>query len=144
MTTAITLVKGFNVEEVLRGYIVAALWSTNDESTPSGGVPFDENYSAEDLTDAARDQFRKNVVKFLELASETDLAHYRENKTIDPSQGTVGDYLGHDIWLDSQGHGVGFWDRDELAQDVRDRLSEVADELGEQHIYAGDDGRIHI
>jgi hypothetical protein len=59
---------------VLRGYIVAALWSTNNESTPERrGAARSRTTDEEDLTDAARDQLRAKVVKFLELASETDL-----------------------------------------------------------------------
>lgn len=35
---------------------------------------------------------------------------------------------GHDLWLTSQGHGVGFWDRDPLKDgDLGDRLSTVAE-----------------
>jgi hypothetical protein len=47
-----------NVQTVLDGYIAAALWSTNDESTPSGGYPLDQNYSASDIHPSTLGQMR--------------------------------------------------------------------------------------
>jgi hypothetical protein len=135
--------KGFQVSEVLRGYIVAALWSTNNESTPEGGVPLDQNYDENSLDPATRDKLRAKVVKFLELAEESALLTYFWHKKTDPSQGTISDYLGHDIWLTSNGHGAGFWDRSELPRPVTEHLTQVAHEIGGVDLYVGDDGNIY-
>ncbi len=35
--------------------------------------------------------------------------------------------FGHDFFFERNGHGVGFWDRDELPQALRDALSELCD-----------------
>ena len=135
--------KGFQVSEVLRGYIEAALWSTNDESTPQGGEPLDRNYTDQSFDPPSHDKLRTKVVKFLEMADEADLLCYFWHKKTDPSQGTPGDYLGHDLWLTSNGHGSGFLDRFELPRLVRERLAEVAKEIGGVDLYVGDDDRIY-
>jgi hypothetical protein len=39
----------FDLDSMTQQYIVTALWSTNDESTPEGGEPFDANYGGGDI-----------------------------------------------------------------------------------------------
>ncbi len=51
---------------------------------------------------------------------------------------------GHDFWYNRNGHGVGFWCRDELdAGDLGDRLSDAAKLAGECDVYEGDDGLLY-
>ena len=51
---------------------------------------------------------------------------------------------GHDFWYTRNGHGVGFWCRDELEDgDLGDRLSEAAKLAGVCDVYEGDDGLLH-
>ena len=51
----------------------------------------------------------------------------------------------YDLWLTRNGHGVGFWDRPELyGQDVADKLTRIAEEMGSQDIYPGDDGLLYL
>lgn len=47
--------------------------------------------------------------------------------------------LGHDLWLTSQGHGAGFWDRAELrAEGLGDALTRVAEGFrAEPQFYRG-------
>ena len=51
-----------------------------------------------------------------------------------------GDYdeaqAGRDFWFTSQGHGVGFWCRDELTQDQQDQLTAISSQLGEANVDA--------
>lgn len=50
---------------------------------------------------------------------------------------------GHDLWLDSTGSGVGFWDRG--FNDLGDELSKAAKAaLSYPSAYTGDDGLIYI
>ena len=37
------------LDDFTRAYIEAALWSSNDDATPSGGEPLDGNYGIEDI-----------------------------------------------------------------------------------------------
>lgn len=47
---------------------------------------------------------------------------------------------GHDFWFTRNGHGVGFWDRRELDEDLGRRLSDAARRFGEVSLELGDDG----
>ena len=40
---------------------------------------------------------------------------------------------GHDFWFTRQGHGVGFWDRQELHEEQQDALSNLARSFGEAY-----------
>lgn len=40
---------------------------------------------------------------------------------------------GHDFWFTRQGHGVGFWDRDELHEEQNGALSNLARSFGEAY-----------
>jgi hypothetical protein len=118
-------VKGGKMDDFTRGYIRAALWSTNDESDESGGVPLDDNYGPSDLTHEAIDRmvqdcrnFQKANAKALSMAG-------------DDSQN------GHDFWLTRNRHGTGFWDRgygsDEF--DAGEALTNAAHAYGDANLY---------
>lgn len=52
---------------------------------------------------------------------------------------------GHDFWYTRNGHGVGFWCRDELEADgLGERLSDGAKAAGEVDVYEGDDGLLYL
>lgn len=50
---------------------------------------------------------------------------------------------GHDYWYTRNGHGVGFWCRDELPEDLQQALTEAAKEAGEAWVQEGDDKLLH-
>ena len=63
-----------------------------------------------------------------------------------PSQGhDVWECLGHDLWLTSAGHGVGFWDRGlgELGERLTAACSYVRP-YAHREIYLGDDDLIYL
>jgi hypothetical protein len=55
---------------------------------------------------------------------------------------------GRDFWLTRNGHGAGFWDRDQLKQDgLGDRLKKLCGwktEFAETGMYRGDDGKLYL
>lgn len=52
---------------------------------------------------------------------------------------------GHDFWYTRNGHGVGFWCRDELeAGGLGERLSDGAKAAGQVDAYEGDDGLLYL
>lgn len=124
-----------DVEEFLRHYIVAALWSENDQSDDRGGEPLDTNYSEADLATGVVDQMRAECAAFIE-ANADDLNTW-------PGPGSAAAAAGHDFWLTRNGHGVGFWDGD-WDDDVGERLTEAAHAAGQRSLYVGDDGKIHM
>lgn len=118
-----------DLDDFTRAYIEAALWSTNDESTPAGGVPLDENY---DPNDIAPDTLRQMLA---------DCVRFRAENAADLRELDTDEQAGHDFWLTREGHGTGFWDRGNGA--LGERLSEAARRFGEFGLIVGDDGMIH-
>lgn len=119
-----------DIDQVVKSYIVTALWSSIDNADDTGGEPLDENYGPEDLSDSAQQQIQKDCVDFVDYAA----ADLREAKLDD-------DAIGHNFWLNRNGHGAGFWDLGLGA--VGERLNKAAHSFGSVDLYVGDDGKIH-
>lgn len=120
--------------DALRQYIETALWSTNDDSTPSGGVPLDDNYSADDLAPETLARMTADWEAFCKRAGELGLMSVPFRSLTD---------IAHDFWLTRNGHGCGFWDGD-YVEPYASRLTALAKTFGEQWIYVGDDSRLYI
>lgn len=119
-----------------RAYLECALWSSNDESTPSGGEPLDKNYGIDDLSPDTIQQAKADCERFqAENADDIRDANYNFIGYSDEVM------AGHDFWLTRNGHGTGFWDR-ELG-DIGDRLTEAAKAFGQIDLYVGDNGLIY-
>jgi hypothetical protein len=57
--------------------------------------------------------------------------------------------IGSDLWYTRNGHGVGFWDRDNLkvpyrSSTIGEALSDAASRYNSSDSYAGDDKKIHF
>src|SRR6185437_5945974 len=90
----------YDAADMLRAYIDAALWSSNDESDDQGGEPLDANYSADDLAAETLAKMTAEVNAFL-AAHAADI-------------GANASQAGHDLWLTRTRSGVGFSDRREV------------------------------
>lgn len=115
------------LDEFTRAYLEAALWSTNDESTPEGGEPLDANYTIDDFAPDALEKIKVDCTKFQaenwdDICSELGRA-------------------GHDFWLTRCRHGSGFFDGD--WGDLGDKLTEACKAYKEINLYVGDDGLIY-
>lgn len=110
-------------------YIEAALWSSTDNATPSGGAPLDDNYSVYLLAPETLAEMEADCAKF-QAANAEDLA------VGDTDRG------GHDFWLTRCGHGAGFWDGD-WPEPQATRLTDAAHAFGNYDLYVGDDGKIY-
>ena len=122
----------FNVETMLRAYIDCALWSTNDESDESGGIPLDATYTADDIAPGTLERMRQDVELF-----------YRNNsEQIHTWQGVDAPaQAGYDFWLTRNGHGAGFWESEWGNPGAI--LDKAAKAFGEADLYVGDDGLIY-
>jgi hypothetical protein len=118
-----------DLDQFTKAYIEAALWSSNDESTPEGGEPLENNYGPDDIAPETLKQIYDDCQEF-QRENADDLAHGN------PQRG------GHDFWLTRNGHGAGFWDGD-WPDDVGERLTDAAHRYGEVNLYVGDDGKIY-
>lgn len=92
------------VETITAHFIFAAEWSSTDKD----GTPLNDStkYGNTRWPKKERAKMKEHVERFL---NDTD-------KVARKASDIYGlDYLGHDIWLNCAGHGVGFWDRNNLA-----------------------------
>lgn len=125
------------IQEFIRGYLVAALWSSSDTdpNNENGTVELDQyewaDGEAEKLHQDCRDFMSEN---------EDDLLLYVEHCQYDPSKGTPFDYAGHDFWLTRCGHGTGFWDRGGSGSEWR----EVGERLSKQCGFGTPYGNIDL
>jgi len=113
-----------------RAYVECALWSTLDESTESGGEPFDRNYGPEDIAPETLASMAEDCRQFA-ADSAADLA---EAEISDERAGFL-------FWLNRNGHGSGFWG--EGNDPVFRRLSDASKVWGTVDLYLGDDGQIY-
>jgi hypothetical protein len=113
-------------------FIECALWSSHDNSTESGGEPFDANYSRSDIAFSSALSMARECRDFMR-AHYDDLSAYAFEYSVESA--------GHDFWLTKNGHGAGFWDRGLGA--LGRRLSENAKVYGSTDLYLGDDGKIY-
>jgi hypothetical protein len=98
---------GFDVDEMLDGYMDAALWASGGDGPfpVKGGEPvenLDSAYNSSDIDDETRAWMRADVEKFLEDNRE-DVLRYMETRSLS--------HCGHDFWLSRTGSGTGFQDR---------------------------------
>lgn len=110
------------VHVVAEHYLIAAVWA----DAPEGTRPR--------VTAQATEKARRIAWQFLEIIGPDTLKAcedaYRENGY--GSHPDCGDPLpwcaamGYDLWLTSQGHGAGFFDRDELPAELGQRLTKDA------------------
>ena len=102
---------------IAQHYIIAALWA----DAPEGTRPRASRETEEKALQLARDFLR---------AVGTKCQEYLENNTEyfkhPDCGGRAEAAIGHDLWLTSQGHSVGFWERDALHRAVREFLTGIA------------------
>lgn len=129
-----------------RAYIACALWSTTDESDPSGGEPLDSNYGPEDIAWPALRAMVDDCERFqaspewraLVAAIRDGSASVRTSDAGDADGLAPG---GHDFWLNRNGHGAGFWDGD-WPEPHASALDRLAKSFGGVDLYVSR-GRIH-
>lgn len=132
-----------DIEDFITGYITCALWSTVDEDVYKDGEgpddALDQRFSRDDLHSDTKEAIDKDCREFIK---DNRLALIEACTEGDDDYGW--ERAGHDYWLTRNGHGAGYWDRDELKRnDLGDRLSDACRHK-ECYIYVGDDGKLHI
>lgn len=131
-----------NLDEFTKSYIDAALWTTNDESEPSGGEPLNRNYSAKDIAPETLKKMAEDCANF-QRENAQDLAQTRVPDGADWNAAQQG---GTDFWLSRNGHGAGFFDAHNdipYPDDAAERLQDAARSYGTFDLYVGDDQKIY-
>lgn len=118
-------VNGIELDEFTVAYVVAALWSTNDESDESGGNPLDDRFQAGDI-------YTEKLKEMVEDCKKFQAENMADILTWDGGSTTPLEQAGHDFWLTRNGHGCGFWDGD-WNEDVGERLTKASNKFKEDY-----------
>lgn len=135
------------VDELLDGLIACAIFTDSseyneddDEYEPGDILSYmDKDNFAPSALAFLRDYCRKFAEAFPEFCSDPDAFRV---SAYEPTCEIL-EYVGHDLWLTSGGHGAGFWDGD-WEESIGDKLSEWCRKQGNIEIYLGDDKLIYV
>lgn len=116
-------------DEILRHYIVSAMWSTLDISDLYEYM--DERYDIEDMDEETLAGMKTELFEFIDK-----YYHLVDPTDVNPTM----EHFVHDFWLTRNGHGSGYWDGD---YKNGEELSKAADEYGAVCLYVGDDNKIY-
>jgi hypothetical protein len=131
-------IRNYTLDTFTTAYLVCALWSSNDESTPAGGEPMDQNYSLDDISDKTLEQAIADCTKF-----QSEMALYlTEEDLVKPGRFEPLTHGGNDFWLTRNGHGAGFWDGD-WNEPAATKLTDACKAYREINLYGGDDKQIY-
>lgn len=111
-----------SINEVLKSYLETLIWSNSEDL---------DGKTINDIDSNSIDKSRNDIIKFIELISNTPGAQEEVNTYDEKS-------FGHNFALSRNGHGAGFFD------DWNDILQDLARNFGEADLYLGDDGRLYI
>jgi hypothetical protein len=128
------------LDDFTRGYIVAALWSTNDESDERGGEPLDKNYCYDNIDDDTATSMIEDCRKFQEQYAHLFPVGNAGSDGDGPY--TWAEKAGHDFWLTRCNHGVGYWDGS-WPEPAATTLTEACAKWKEVDLYVGSDGVIY-
>ena len=110
------------------------------EGRCSGTIPKDAGYA--DMTEATLVEVMNDCKAFEEYAADLLAIAYGDDGH--PNRGYDEKQAGRDFWYTRNGHGVGFWDREELKDDgLGDRLSKRARKQGNVDTF-WQDGKVHF
>lgn len=112
----------YDLSDFAKGYVEAMFFTNGDTGDEIEDLL--NELGVERLTRAAVASIAKDCARFQMDQRNVLAAAYAEcNYT--PEQ------AGRDFWYTRQGHGVGFWSRNELSEDLRNLLTAGAAKMGE-------------
>jgi hypothetical protein len=115
------------MNDIINGYIEALLFA-------EGYYSDDPLYDADGLADNTIEAIEKLCGRFY-CANAEECDQYIEAASAEQ--------LGHDLYFSSNGHAVGFFDRDWCTKDIRNDLQRAAEIVGSSEYYLGDDNLIY-
>ena len=155
-------------------YIATALWTDTDSINSSDEEEKEEDDDDDDIEgDEWKSQppkekevkpVKKSEYTISDIAPETIVRmaedckdFYYKYSELYHSAGWSDDIAAHDFWLTRNGHGAGFWSREQNELDpnlylgmtedqfdiIKDQLTKAAHSYGEVSLYLGDDGLIY-
>lgn len=121
------------LDEFTQAYLVAALWSSNDQSDEQGGDPLDENYDIKDIDPVALEKAKADCAKF-----QQEFGHLITEENCLKFEDSPLSQAGHDFWMTRNGHGVGFWEESDWEKEAGKILTNGSKKFGELNLYVND------
>lgn len=127
-----------------------AVNATREDAVRTVQVVRDEDQDSGGCEDLALDDESETIVRAycarFVAANRPDLDAYGEQRSYDPSQGSVESYAGHDLYLTAVGHGTGFWDRGlgELGDRLTNACRAIEDVSGGLGMVDNGDGTVSL
>jgi hypothetical protein len=118
-------------DDFVEGYVTAALWSSTDV-VDGEDVELDKY----ELADTTREKMRAECSEFAD-------AHGEKIAEAASVNGYTAERAGHDFWMTRARTGVGYFDRQELPEELREYLDKAAEAAGERDLYLGDDELVY-
>lgn len=117
-----------DLNKILDSYLETALW-TEEEQLKEGD---DVDINIFNISDNSKIKAYQDIKKFLAMDGVMDAIR---------EEGLDEKTIGHNLWLNRNGHGAGFWD---MMIDNGDLLSDASKALGSEDLYVGDDGKLYF
>lgn len=117
-----------DIQAIVDGYLVAALWSSTD--TVDGEDVELDNFI---FADETKEKLTANIVAFAKKHADV-IVRFTKEENKDFSQ------VGHSAWLNSNGHGAGFFD---YSGDAAKELDSLCGQLKGYDLYVGDDELVY-
>lgn len=134
------------IETITKHYLIALLWTMpGDDDCENPG----DDIAIEDLPQETIQQATDDVISFVEACGtlfDQAMACFEDGYGRHPDAGSAEAALGHDFALTRNGHGCGFWDRDNegLPRVLGEALTRVCRGFGEVNLYLGGDGKAYF
>lgn len=130
------------IETITKHYLIALLWTmpgNDDYENPGDGIALCD-LPHETIQQATNDvaAFVSSCGVLFNQAMDCFANGYGQH----PDAGSAEAALGHDLALTRNGHGCGFWDRDNegLPRVLGEALTQVCEGFGERNLFLGNDG----
>ena len=124
---------GRGLREFIESYLACALWTgQNWDKQDSNGNPDDmDEYSIYDFEPESLARMQSDCKAFYEANQSlwSDAVGYDDGRA------------GHDFWLTRNGHGAGFWDREEI-RETREQLTKASKAYKSIDLYIDENNKV--
>ena len=134
-----SVVDDSTINTITDQYLTAGLELETDDD----GNDLIKNYDLSDIPQSEINKARQDVQRFVRMAGKGNLLDTFIKAFENDNYGGWESRFGYDFWLTRNGHGTGFWDRDELDdENVGERLATMTELFGPCNLYITDNGDI--
>ena len=149
------------INEILKGYIVAALWTEEERLNDEYGVDDEliygdndddelekiinlssninkkgfDTFTKEDIEDNSLIKAYTDIKEFIKKVGEDTIESAITEDNVEP------DTIGHDLWLTRNGHGAGFFDG-HYDEEIEEKFLNASREMGSVDLYINENGKL--